>query len=76
MEIGPRLDGPGSGIEKTPLGVEVNPLQATQLDVFTKTSAAVVAFSKHKLYPIDGGCYLPPGVNTLELAQGWLILRR
>lgn len=40
MESGDRLDGPGSGIEKTPLGVEVNPLQATQLDVFTTTSAA------------------------------------
>jgi hypothetical protein len=42
MEIGDRFDGPGSGIEHQPLGVEVNLLQATQLDVVTKTSSPLL----------------------------------
>lgn len=64
MEIGDRVGGPGSGIEKKPLGVEVNPLQALLLDVVTKTSSPVLlspttsyipfkddAFSNHGLTP-------------------------
>ncbi|AFY80087.1 hypothetical protein Oscil6304_0336 [Oscillatoria acuminata PCC 6304] len=42
MEISDRLDGPSSGIEHQPLGAEVNPLQATQLDVVTKTSSPLL----------------------------------
>jgi hypothetical protein len=52
MEISDRLDGPGSGIEKTPLGVEVKPLQATQLDVFTKTSALLLLSPNTSYIPL------------------------
>lgn len=61
------------GIEQKPLGVKVNPLQAIELDVFTKTSAALLLSPTTSNIPFQGGCYFPPRVNTLDLAQGWLI---